>query len=193
MGSIDENGIEIMDSQSLSFDDEEIEEIPKDLANKSPEKQQAAIKRRACQMLLLGTTLILLFSNPIVAVINEIAVRINIPPFYVSFVILPVISNAPEIISTQFYARKKTRKSLTIALSALQGSAVMNNTVCLSIFMGLVHFRGLAWDYSIETMLILGIEAVLAVFTTKKVLTVLDALIIASLFPLSLVFLFCFK
>jgi len=186
MGSIDENGIEIMDSQSLSFDDEEIEEIPKDLANKSPELQQAAIKRRACQMLLLGTTLILLFSNPIVAVINEIAVRINIPPFYVSFVILPVISNAPEIISTQFYARKKTRKSITIALSALQGSAVMNNTVCLMIFMGLVHFRGLAWNYSVETMVILGIEAALALFTKKKIMTLADACVIALLFPLSI-------
>mmetsp|Transcript_27114 Transcript_27114/g.54226 ORF Transcript_27114/g.54226 Transcript_27114/m.54226 type:complete len:554 (+) Transcript_27114:390-2051(+) len=179
-------------SHSFSFE-EEVEEMPKDLANKRPEMQQTVIKVRAVAMLLMGTTLILLFSEPLVAVMEEIAERSKIPSFYVSFVIVPIISNAPEIISTQFYARKKTRKSLTIALSALQGSAVMNNTVCLSIFMGLVHFRGLAWDYSIETMLILGIEAVLAVFTTKKVLTVLDALIIASLFPLSLVFLFVFK
>jgi len=179
-------------SHSFSFE-EEVEEMPKDLANKRPEMQQTVIKVRAVAMLLMGTTLILLFSEPLVAVMEEIAERSKIPSFYVSFVIVPVISNAPEIISTQFYARKKTRKSLTIALSALQGSAVMNNTVCLSIFMGLVHFRGLAWDYSIETMLILGIEAVLAVFTTKRVLTVLDALIIASLFPLSLVFLFVFK
>jgi len=179
-------------SHSFSFE-EEVEEMPKDLANKRPEMQQTVIKVRAVAMLLMGTTLILFFSEPLVAVMEEIAERSKIPSFYVSFVIVPIISNAPEIISTQFYARKKTRKSLTIALSALQGSAVMNNTVCLSIFMGLVHFRGLAWDYSIETMLILGIEAVLAVFTTKQVLTVLDALIIASLFPLSLVFLFVFK
>jgi len=113
----------------ISF--EEFEEIPKDLPDKSPERQQAAIKRRACTMLLLGTALILLFSNPIMAMINKVAVRVDIPPFYVSFVVLPVISNAMEIILTQFYARKKTRKSITISLSALQGSAVMNNTkVC---------------------------------------------------------------
>eukprot|EP00588_Corethron_pennatum_P014373 CAMPEP_0194278352 /NCGR_PEP_ID=MMETSP0169-20130528/10414_1 /TAXON_ID=218684 /ORGANISM="Corethron pennatum, Strain L29A3" /LENGTH=505 /DNA_ID=CAMNT_0039022507 /DNA_START=226 /DNA_END=1740 /DNA_ORIENTATION=+ len=131
-------------SHSFSFE-EEVEEMPKDLANKRPEMQQTVIKVRAVAMLLMGTTLILLFSEPLVAVMEEIAERSKIPSFYVSFVIVPVISNAPEIISTQFYARKKTRKSLTIALSALQGSAVMNNTVCLSIFMGLVHFRGLAW------------------------------------------------
>eukprot|EP00588_Corethron_pennatum_P013125 CAMPEP_0194265796 /NCGR_PEP_ID=MMETSP0169-20130528/913_1 /TAXON_ID=218684 /ORGANISM="Corethron pennatum, Strain L29A3" /LENGTH=568 /DNA_ID=CAMNT_0039006343 /DNA_START=473 /DNA_END=2179 /DNA_ORIENTATION=+ len=186
MGSIDDNGLEITDTGSLSFDDEEIEEIPRDLADKSPAVQQAAIKFRAVTLLLLGTALILTFSNPIVAVINEIAVRVDIPPFYVSFVILPVISNAPEIISTQFYAKKKTRKSITIALSALQGSAVMNNTVCLMIFMGLVHFRGLAWNYSVETMVILGIEAVMALFTKKKIMTLADACVIALLFPLSI-------
>mmetsp|Transcript_37711 Transcript_37711/g.87834 ORF Transcript_37711/g.87834 Transcript_37711/m.87834 type:complete len:555 (-) Transcript_37711:353-2017(-) len=175
-------------SRSFSFE-EEVEEMPKDLANKRPEKQQMVIKIRALVMLISGTTLILLFSEPLVGVMDEIGKRSNIPSFYLSFVIVPFISNAPELISTQFYSRKKTRKSITIALSALQGSAVMNNTVCLMIFMGLVHFRGLEWNYSTETMLILGIEAVLAMFTRKEVLTTLDAIFIAMLFPLSLLIL----
>eukprot|EP00588_Corethron_pennatum_P014283 CAMPEP_0194275108 /NCGR_PEP_ID=MMETSP0169-20130528/8026_1 /TAXON_ID=218684 /ORGANISM="Corethron pennatum, Strain L29A3" /LENGTH=505 /DNA_ID=CAMNT_0039018493 /DNA_START=250 /DNA_END=1764 /DNA_ORIENTATION=+ len=141
LSSMSDNDMEF----SRSYSHDEVEEMPKDLANKRPEKQQAVIKSRALVMLAFGTASIILFSEPIVAVLNEIAYRSQIPSFYISFIIVPVISNAPEIISTRFYACKKTRKSITIALSALQGSAVMNNTVCLSIFMGLVHFRGLAW------------------------------------------------
>jgi len=116
-----------LESHSVSFE-EEIEEMPKDLANKRPERQQRAIKIRALIMLMLGTTLIMIFSEPLVAVVDEIGNRSNIPSFYISFVVVPVVSNAPEIISTQFYSKKKTRRSITIALSALQGSAVMNNT-----------------------------------------------------------------
>mmetsp|Transcript_21180 Transcript_21180/g.48083 ORF Transcript_21180/g.48083 Transcript_21180/m.48083 type:complete len:506 (+) Transcript_21180:172-1689(+) len=173
---------------SFSYDDGEgeLEEMPVDLAEQRPEKQQRALKFRAVGQLLLGTFLILVFSDPMVKVFGEVALRINIPPFYVSFVLAPVISNAPEIFASRYYARKKTRRSMTIAFTALQGSAAMNNTVCLSIFMGLVHFRGIAWNYSAETMSILAVEIILAMMTRKRILNLADACKIASIFPMSL-------
>ncbi len=45
--------------------DEEEEEIPEDIADLSPDQQQATIKRRAFSMLALGTFLVLLFSGMI--------------------------------------------------------------------------------------------------------------------------------
>jgi len=174
-------------------DEGEMEEMPRDLAEQRPEKQQRAIKWRAVSLLVLGTALILLFSDPMVLVFGEIATRTGIPPFYVSFVLAPLISNAPEIFASQYYARKKTRRSMTIAFTTLQGSAAMNNTVCLSIFMGLVHFRGIAWNYSAETMSILAVEIILAIMTRKRVLNVADACIIALFFPLSLLLIVIFE
>merc|ERR1719162_355376 len=50
-----------------------------------------------------------------------------------------------------FYAAKKTRKTMTVSFSALEGAACMNNTFCLCIFMGLIYIRGLAWQYTAET------------------------------------------
>eukprot|EP00964_Phaeocystis_antarctica_P043539 scaffold24994_cov42-Phaeocystis_antarctica.AAC.1 len=39
---------------------------------------------------------------------------------------------------------KKSKKTITVALSALEGAACMNNTFCLAIFMGLCYFKQLA-------------------------------------------------
>ena len=50
------------------------------------------------------------------------------------------------------YARKKTKKTITISLAALEGAACMNNTFCLGIFLCLVYFKSLIWEFSAETI-----------------------------------------
>jgi hypothetical protein len=46
-----------------SFGEEEEEEVPEDIASLSPEKQEAAVKKKAFTMLGIGTFLVLLFSG----------------------------------------------------------------------------------------------------------------------------------
>ena len=107
---------------------EEEEEIPEEFHDLSPDEQQVAIKKRAFQMLALGTIMVVYFSDPMVDVMQEIAVRAHLSPFYVSFVLAPLASNASEVLASQYYASKKTRKTITVSLSALEGAASMNNT-----------------------------------------------------------------
>jgi Ca2+/H+ antiporter len=57
----------------------------------SPEQQQRAIKIRSCWMMGLGTCLVLLFSDPMVDVLDDIGRRINVNAFYVSFVLAPLV------------------------------------------------------------------------------------------------------
>ena len=80
-------------------DGEEVEEVPEDISHLSPEEQQTAIKKRAFLLLLIGTTLAVLFSDPLVDVLQEIASRLGIGSFYVAFVLAPLGSNASEIIA----------------------------------------------------------------------------------------------
>ena len=114
--------------ESMWNDDAEEEEIPEDFTDLSPEEQQVAIKWRAFKMLFVGTAMVVYFSDPMVDVMQEIAVRANLSPFYVSFILAPLASNASEVLASQYYAAKKTRKTITVALSALEGAASMNNT-----------------------------------------------------------------
>ena len=57
-------------------DEEEEEQVPDDLADLSPSEQQTRIKIRSAYMMGLGTFLVLLFSDPMVDVLNEIGVRL---------------------------------------------------------------------------------------------------------------------
>mmetsp|Transcript_15349 Transcript_15349/g.32532 ORF Transcript_15349/g.32532 Transcript_15349/m.32532 type:complete len:570 (-) Transcript_15349:210-1919(-) len=165
--------------------DEEEEDLPEDLANLTPEQQQSAIKRRAFFMLFVGTALVLLFSDPMVEVLSEVAERIDVPPFYVSFILAPLASNASEVIASQYYAAKKTRKTITVALTALEGAASMNNTFCLAIFMALIFFRGLAWQYTAETISIILVQLIMGVWSLRDKMSSFAAIIVFSIFPLS--------
>jgi Ca2+/Na+ antiporter len=169
-----------------AFADVEHEEVPEEFTDLSPEEQQAAIKLRAFWMCFVGAVLVVMFSDPMVDVMQEIAVRVHVSPFYVSFVLAPLASNASEVIASMYYASKKTGKTITVSLTTLEGAACMNNTFCLSIFMGLVFFRGLAWQYTAETIAIICVEVVIAVLVQHKYMTLFRGIMILLLFPLSI-------
>eukprot|EP00916_Digyalum_oweni_P015940 GHVL01026159.1.p1 GENE.GHVL01026159.1~~GHVL01026159.1.p1 ORF type:complete len:558 (-),score=105.83 GHVL01026159.1:995-2668(-) len=171
-------------------DDDEDEEVPDDLAHLSPKQQQSRIKMRAAYMLMIGTALVLLISDPMVDVLSNIGKRTGISSFYIAFIVAPLASNASELIAAFNYARKKTKKSITISFSTLQGAASMNNTFCLSIFMLLIFFGGLLWQYSAETLAILFVELFMFIFHYKKQNTLFDGYIILCLFPFSIMFVY---
>ncbi|CAM9345556.1 unnamed protein product [Choristocarpus tenellus] len=167
-------------------DDEEHEEIPEDLVDLDPDTQQFRIKIRALWMVAIGSLLVLIFSDPMVDVLSELGTRIDVSSFYISFILAPVASNASELIAAYNFALKKTSKTITISLSALQGAACMNNTFSLGVFMFLIFFRGLAWQYSAETTSILIVEAIMALISLRSTHRIIDAIIVLSLYPISL-------
>ncbi|CAB9500255.1 Sodium/calcium exchanger [Seminavis robusta] len=172
----------------LAEGEEEEEEVPADFTDLPPDQQQSAIKKRAFFMLAIGTTLVVIFSDPMVDVMQEVAVRIGVPPFYVAFILAPLASNLSEVVASYYYASKKTRKTMSVSLSALEGAAAMNNTFCLSIFMGLIFFRGLAWEYTAETIAILVVEFAVAAIVQKDILTTFHGVLLMLIFPLSIAF-----
>lgn len=51
-------------------------------------------------MMLFGTFVVLMFSDPMVEVLNEFGKLSGIPAFFISFILAPVASNAPEILAS---------------------------------------------------------------------------------------------
>lgn len=176
-GSADEDGDE----------DSDEEEVPEDLAHLSEDQQQRRILLRSFYTMGGGTLLVLLFSDPMVAVMDVLAKRIGISAFYVAFVMAPLASNASELMASYNYAAKKTRKSITISFQQLEGAACMNNTFCLGLFLALVYFRGLVWEFAAETISILLVQILMFFMTQKTTHTLLDAILVLLLYPLSLI------
>jgi Ca2+/Na+ antiporter len=174
-------------------DDDDEEEIPDyireefEMLKKDPEQQQALVWRNSMQLMAIGTLAVLVLSDPMCDVLNEIGIRLEINPFYVAFVLAPLASNASEFMASYSYALKKTSTTITVSLSALEGAAIMNNTFVLSIFTLLVYVKGLSWEYFAETLAILLAQIFIGIMALKNDHNMYDAAIIIAVFPLSLV------
>merc|ERR1719159_397193 len=117
--------------------------MPDEFKDLKPAEQRAAIIQSSVKQMVLGTLLVLVFSNPMVDVLSEIGKKTGIPAFYVSFILAPLASNASELVSSMTLASRKTMGAMTQSLQTLEGAACMNNTFCLGIFFILIYFQGL--------------------------------------------------
>ena len=174
------------DDEESSDDAEEEEDMPEEFVDLTAEEQQAAVLIRSSWICGIGTFLVVLFSDPMVDVFNELGARTGIPQFYVAFVLAPLASNASEVIASYNYAQKKTSKSMAISLSALQGACCMNNTFVLGIFMICVYTQNLAWQFFAETVSTLVSILFISLMSLKSTHTMYDALLILMVYPMSL-------
>jgi len=151
----------IAPSNGEEEDEEEEEEVPEDLVNADPSVQMRNVIIRSCWMMSLGTLLVLIFSDPMCDVLGGVGYVLDIGPFYISFLLAPLASNASELLSAYNYAKKKTQVSITNSLSTLVGAACMNNTFCLGIFYTLIVVKKLYWAFTAETIAIITIQWVI--------------------------------
>ena len=132
-------------------DDDDEEDEEKDIAKKIKpifmHRAKTFYKDKSFSM--LGTILLLVFSAPIVHVLQEMAVMMGNPPIYVSFVLASLDATSSEELANFYNTSNKTSTSIAIPLAAFKGAAAMNSTFCPSIFItGLIYFRGLALQYA---------------------------------------------
>jgi Ca2+/Na+ antiporter len=169
---------------SMTEEEEEEEEEEED---ENEHMTPAQIRMRAFLTLLLGVGLVTFFSDPMVSAIGEIGTRSNIPPFVLSFIVTPLVSNASELISSIMFAGRKTSKSITMTFSALLGAATMNNTLCLAIFAALVYFKNLEWTYGPQVTVIILVQVAVGVLASFRVTPLYMGFVALALYPLSLI------
>merc|ERR1711988_77505 len=166
------------------------EEDDEDEENDQP-KDAKAIAVKSALILLFGTGLVAFFSDPMVEVIDDFGDTIHIGIFYISFVVTPFCSNASEFISSLIFAAKKRKRNASLTYSQLYGAATMNSTLGLGMFCLIIFVRGLAWNFTAETLSILLITWVVGlVGSFKTTFALWWAFPVLLLYPLSLLFVF---
>jgi len=170
-------------------EEEEEDEMPEEWKELTPEQQMARIIFKASWMMAVGSGIVLFVADPFVDCLTEWGSkrRLNIPSFYISFVVAPFASNASELLSAYSYAVKKTKSSITISVSTLIGAACMNNTFTLGITFGLMYFQNLAWKFTAETVSMVLIQWMIgALAIAKSVNTLANGYMIMACYPLCL-------
>ncbi|KAK6238970.1 hypothetical protein QUC31_004439 [Theobroma cacao] len=141
---------------------------------------------KAVMMLLLGTIVAAVFADPLVDAVSSFSTASSIPSFFVSFVILPIASTSEAVSALNFSGRKQlTTASLTY--SQIYGSVTMSNILSLSVFLGLVYFRDLTWDFAAEVLVILIVCIVMgAIASFRTTFPLWMSLVAFALYPFSL-------
>ncbi|GAB4849422.1 hypothetical protein Ancab_004217 [Ancistrocladus abbreviatus] len=143
---------------------------------------------KAVLMLLLGTIIAAVFSDPLVEAVDNFSDVTGIPTFFISFIALPLATNSREAVSAIIFSNQKTRRTASLTFSELYGAVTMNNVLCLSVFLALVYVRGLTWDFSAEvlvTVIVCVVMGTLGSFQTGFPLW--TSFIAFALYPISLV------
>lgn len=170
--------------EAADGDDDDDDDVPDHLKGLAPEEQHRRVIATALRTMGAATAVVLLFSDPMVSVLSSIARRLGIPAFFVAFIAAPLASNSSEVLSAYAFGRKRTLKATTISFSTLLGAAIMNNTFCLFVFMGLIVARGdLFWEFSSETLAILLVEVCMVFVSQRPVQRLRDAAFVVLLFP----------
>jgi len=118
--------------------------------------------------------------------ITAIGLVTGIPTFFVSFVVVPIASNAAELISACQFAAKKTTETATVGIATCYGAACMNNTLCLGVFLALLYFEGLQWNFFGETIGNLFAILVMGILGQKRIFRLTDAVLVGSLYFVSI-------
>ncbi|KAI3860943.1 hypothetical protein MKX03_001390 [Papaver bracteatum] len=146
------------------------------------------ISVKAGLLLLLGATIAAAFADPLVDTVNNFSTATSIPPFFISFIALPLATNSSEAVSALIFASRKKKRTASLTFSEIYGAVTMNNILCLSVFLALVYVRGLSWDFSAEVLVILIVCVVMGLFTSfHTTFTLWTCSVAYVLYPFSLV------
>ncbi|KAK8939453.1 hypothetical protein KSP40_PGU004676 [Platanthera guangdongensis] len=142
---------------------------------------------KAVSLLLLGTIIAAAVADPLVDAVDNFSTATNIPSFFVSFIAMPLATNSSEAVSALIFAARKKKRTSSLTFSEVYGGATMNNTLCLAVFLALVYFRHLAWDFSAEVLVIFLVCIIMGLFTSFRTTFPLWTCFIAYLlYPASL-------
>jgi len=143
-------------------------------------EDDSSLVKDAAFQLTLGTLVVLLFSDPMIDAIQAFGLVTGIPAFFVSFVVVPMASNAAELISACQFASKKTVDTATVGIATCYGAACMNNTLCLGVFFLLIYSRGLKWTFFAETIGLLTCISLLGILGQKTQFKLIDCFVIGG-------------
>ncbi|KAG6793684.1 hypothetical protein POTOM_002899 [Populus tomentosa] len=143
---------------------------------------------KASLMLLAGAVIAAAFADPLVDAVDNFSDATSIPTFFISFIALPLATNSSEAVSAIIFASRKKVTTASLTFSELYGAVTMNNVLCLAVFLALVYFRELTWDFSAEVLVICIVCVVMGAFASFRTTFPLWTSFLAFfLYPFSLV------
>ncbi|KAD6794508.1 hypothetical protein E3N88_05404 [Mikania micrantha] len=149
---------------------------------------------KAIMLLVLGIAMLALLAEPLIHSVQNVSSAANIPSFFISFILVPLATNARAAISAIKTASKRNERTTSLTFSELYYGVFMNNVLGFSVLLAVIYFRGLAWDFSAEILVVLIVSIIMGMAASFRSKFPIWTSFIAYLFyPLSLIFVYLFN
>ncbi|KAJ0715636.1 putative EF-hand domain, sodium/calcium exchanger membrane region, EF-hand domain pair [Helianthus annuus] len=125
---------------------------------------------KAIILLIVGILIITFLAEPLVESVRQFSNAVKIEPFYVSFILVPLATNARTAIAAIRAARQKRHHTTSLTFSEIYHKVFLNNILGFSVLVSVIYFRGFTWHFSAEILVVVivcMIMGLIASFTSK--------------------------
>ncbi|XP_024959912.1 sodium/calcium exchanger NCL2-like [Cynara cardunculus var. scolymus] len=151
-------------------------------------KAKAAEKLTAITLLIVGIFMLTVLAEPLVESVRKFSESVRIKTFYVSFILVPLATNARTAIAAIRAASQKRHQTTSLTFSEIYHKVFMNNILGFSVLVSVIYFRGLTWHFSAEILVVIIVCVVMGILASSRSKFPNWTLFVAfPLYPLSLV------
>ncbi|KVI02244.1 Calcium-binding EF-hand [Cynara cardunculus var. scolymus] len=142
----------------------------------------------AITLLIVGIFMLTVLAEPLVESVRKFSESVRIKTFYVSFILVPLATNARTAIAAIRAASQKRHQTTSLTFSEIYHKVFMNNILGFSVLVSVIYFRGLTWHFSAEILVVIIVCVVMGILASSRSKFPNWTLFVAfPLYPLSLV------
>ncbi|KAI4333603.1 hypothetical protein L6164_018387 [Bauhinia variegata] len=116
---------------------------------------------KAILYVVLGIALLSVLAEPLIENVHSLSEGAGIHPFFVSFILVPLATNAREATSAIKEARQKKTRTISLAISEIYGGVFMNNILGFFAVSVLIYARQITWEFSVEALVVAIVCAIM--------------------------------
>ncbi|KAK8633393.1 hypothetical protein V6N13_014239 [Hibiscus sabdariffa] len=116
--------------------------------------------------MVLGIIILGFLAEPLIHSVQSFSKAANIPSFFISFILVPLTTNARVASAAIAAAWRKKPRTTSLTFSEIYSGALMNNVVGFAVLLALVYARGLSWEFSGEVLVVLMVCLVMGLIAS---------------------------
>ncbi|KAJ6949886.1 hypothetical protein NC651_003766 [Populus alba x Populus x berolinensis] len=133
---------------------EEVDKLLEDEKTNAVDKSSWAWFK-AIMSMVLGAAILSVLAEPLTQSVQNFSEDAGIPSFFVSFVLVPLATNARAATAAITTACRKKSIATSLTFSEIYGGVFMNNILGCSVLLFIIYARGLTWEFSAEVLVVL--------------------------------------
>ncbi|KAL9403847.1 hypothetical protein Peur_000819 [Populus x canadensis] len=172
---------------------EEVDKLLKDEKTNAVDKSSWAWFK-AIMSMVLGAAILSVLAEPLIHSVQNFSKDAGMPSFFVSFVLVPLATNARAATSAITTACRQKSITTSLTFSEIYGGVFMNNVLGCSVLLFLVYARGLTWEFSAEVLVVLITCAIMSLAVSfHSDFPLWTSFMAFLLYPFSLFLVYVFK